>query len=113
MMRDDYFRLTSGGGLHGRAQGIKLAPADPAIFPSQGARRVHTRHDELGIDEHGLEIVRDIAAITIEFSREAREEVVQRNIVITRHDDLGERDPAEEFLRGRVFRGPRALGQIA
>ena len=61
----------------------------------------------------GLEVGTDPPPIGAEWIEEPRRDVEEGNVVISRHDDLRERQPIEKRGCLPELVSPRALGQIA
>src|SRR5258705_1697317 len=89
-----------------------LTFVDAAVFESQRTRRVDSKIGDLGIEVKRLEIAAHMFAVRVERLNETLEEVVQRDIMVARDDDLRPRQPIQKFARRPEFDSARALGEI-
>ena len=96
-----------------KAQLAQLTAADPAIFPGKCACRVDPCHRNLVIDIPWLEVLRDMAAETIEHAEEPGEDVVQWNVMVPGNNQLGEGNAIEKLACSNELFGPRPLRKVA
>jgi len=96
-----------------RAHALELRTVDAAVLERERTRAVQPEHGDLPVDERGLEIGADVAAVLVQRARKAREHVMQRHVVVARHDDARGRERVEERARRDELRAARALGQVA
>src|SRR5229473_470545 len=76
-----------------------LIVAQSASPKGQRTRTVQTQHDHLSVQEHWFKVGGHEAAIAREGPREARDDVVERNVVVTWHDQARKRKRLEECPR--------------
>jgi hypothetical protein len=113
MMRDhDLYVRRGHSGETGPKFGELLA-IDAAIFPGKSAGGVYARHGDFRVGVEGLEIGADEAPVTVKLAHEPREQVMERDVVISRHDDFREWDGLEKLAGGFVLSDASALGKIA
>jgi hypothetical protein len=78
---------------------VDLSIADTAVGESEGSCRVHSENDDLLILICRPQIIRDVLAVIRQRPEKPREHVVQRNIVVSGHNDLRIRNRLEKLLR--------------
>ena len=91
----------------------ELPGVDASALECRRARRVHPDDRDLVVDEGRLGLLRDVAPVLGERLEEALEEVVERHVVVPRHDEQRSRERIEKAPRVAELRRFRALGQVA
>ena len=86
---------------------------DPAVLEGQRARSVDAEHGDLVVEVGRLEVVGDVAFIARQGLQEAAEHVVERDVMVAGHNDLGARQGVQIGSRRFELFALGALGQIA
>src|SRR5205085_11704865 len=90
-----------------------LTSVDAPVFSGERARGVKTEHGDLFVGVEWFEVVRDVATKLVERLRKPRPDVIERHVVIARHDDQRH---ARQCIKKRARRleliGARTLRQI-
>ena len=113
VMGDDDLDDLVGQRRQRRAQTLQLLEVDAAVLDDERARGVDADDRELGVDEGRLQVGADVALVVGERPQHAREDVVERHVVVARHDDLRCRQAREEVARRGEQLAARALRQVA
>ncbi len=113
MVGDDDARVLLAHVGKARADLRHLLLVDAAILERQRARRVHAQHGDLVVGIERRQVVGDIAPVARERLREAAEYIVERDVVVARHDDLGAGQGVEPGARGDELGALGALAQVA
>ena len=90
-----------------------LLVRDATVDEGERARRVDAQHGHFGIDVQGVHVRGDVAAPAVQGQQEPAHGIVQGDVVISRHDDLGAGDSLEEAPGVQELTAPGALREIA
>jgi hypothetical protein len=76
-----------------------LLLVDASVLDGQGAGGVDPEDGHLVVRVERFEVVGDVTAVLVERLEEAREDVVERDVVVARHDDLRRRQRVQKLAR--------------
>src|SRR5919112_6860952 len=99
MMGHDNFGHAAEGAeplLHTR----NLARVDPPAFESCRTRGIDSQYRDLRIAVKWFKVIADVTPVSGKLQGEAREDVIQRNVVIAGHDNFRKQYGIQEFPRG-------------
>src|SRR6185295_3406135 len=96
MMRDDNPRHLRAERREPLLHPRDLFLTDATTFDRQRASGVDTEHRDFFVMIKRLQVLGDVTAILVERLKEPRPNIVQRNVVIARHDDLWLRQNVEK-----------------
>jgi hypothetical protein len=113
VVRHDDLEEVIGDAAEPIAQQRDLLVRDATVDKSQRARRVDTQHGHLGIDVQGVHVSGNVAAPSVQGQEEPAHGIVQGDVVVARHDDLGAGDSLEEAPGSQELPAPGPLGEIA
>ena len=106
--------MTFGGTARRRSRRLPdLNGVQPAAAEGERSGAVQAERDDFRVDEHRLQIVGDEAAISGQGPEEAPCHIVERHIVIARHDQAGTRQRLKKVARLGELTGACALGEIS
>src|ERR1700682_900111 len=92
---------------------VDLGRIDAPAFERQRPRGVDPERRDLVVDVERLEIFGDIPPVLGERSYESAKDIVQGNVVITRHNDLRFRQTIQKSACGLELGGASALREIS
>ena len=113
MVRDEDGNRGSIRVLQQPANPPQFAPPYPATADGEGPRGIGPDDDQLVVHVVRLEIVSHVTPIPAQRVEEAGEYVVQRHVVIARHNQMWPRQRVEKCARLAELPRPRPLGEIA
>ena len=96
-----------------RFQPQHLLLIDAAAFERQSAGRVDAGNRKLGIHEPGLQVVANVLPVDLKPASKPGVDVVERDVVIARHNDLRRRERPQEGTGSFELTRPGALREVA
>jgi hypothetical protein len=90
-----------------------LPVIDTAALDDDSPGRIDAGNGDLIIEVEGLEVIGNIPLIDIESASQPRIKVVQRNVMVSRHDDLRCGKRAQERTGSFELAWPGTLRQVA
>ena len=113
MVRDDDLGDRFGKATEHVPHAVDLRLVDAAALEDERSRGAHPHDRELVVDELRLQLRREVALVAPQRGREAHEDVVQRDIMVSRHDYLRLRQRFQPFARGVELPRLGALREVA
>jgi hypothetical protein len=90
-----------------------LPPVDPAILKGKQANRIDSLNDDFIVGVKRLQVFADVPLVFLERVEAPGNHIVERDVVISGHNDLRKWQRVQEFPGFFEFAAVRALSQIA